>query len=272
MNALAAIAAERRRQIEVEGWTAEHDDTHFSGELADAAACYAAGGRLRAPVKPGSDSFVPLWPWSLSWWKQSDRLRDLIKAGALIVAEIERINRAEGRSALPALDPRDALIKELADALQDSIESSMGRELRARDLPREWHRAQSVLKGAGASFQERNAEWMGAAFRDDPTDLAERVARFGEESLELQQSLGQSREDAHALVDYAFDREVGEPSQEVGGTMTTLALLAEVAGHDMDACGERELARCWTPEVLAKISRKRASRHGRGALPGFAAE
>lgn len=119
------------------------------------------------------------------------------------------------------------------------------------------------------TFQARNAAWLADAMADDPTDLPERVARFGEEALELQQALGMSREDAHALVDYVFDRQTGEPAQEMGGTLTTLALLAIVAGLDMAECGERELARCSTAPVLAKIRGKRATRAGRGPLPGI---
>jgi hypothetical protein len=86
-NAIADIAAERQRQIETEGWTPEHDDEHGKGELADAAACYAHGELIRDEA----DGF--LWPWDEDWWKPSDRRRELIKAGALIVAEIERIDR-----------------------------------------------------------------------------------------------------------------------------------------------------------------------------------
>jgi hypothetical protein len=84
MTALTDIAAERVRQIEAEGWTPEHDDAHDVGELADAAACYARGEQMSS-----------VWPWSDEWWKPSDRRRNLIKAGALIVAEIERLDRAE---------------------------------------------------------------------------------------------------------------------------------------------------------------------------------
>lgn len=124
------------------------------------------------------------------------------------------------------------------------------------------------VRGA-ATFQARNAAWMAEAMADDPTDLPERVARFGEEALELQQALGQTREDSHALVDYVFDRPAGQPAQEMGGTMTTLALLAVVARLDMVECGERELARCSTAAVLAKIRGKRAGRAGRGPLPGI---
>jgi hypothetical protein len=89
MTAIEEIAAERQRQVEIEGWTPEHDDEHSDGELAYAAACYAAG--------PEAFTCVPLlqalWPWEQSWWKPGSDRRNLIKAGALIVAEIERLDR-----------------------------------------------------------------------------------------------------------------------------------------------------------------------------------
>lgn len=87
-HALDEIAAERERQVDAEGWTPEHDDGHDRGELARAAACYAHGDY--------DDGFVigAIWPWSEDWWKPSDRRRELIKAGALIVAELERLERS----------------------------------------------------------------------------------------------------------------------------------------------------------------------------------
>lgn len=90
-GALADIAAERRRQIEVEGWTPANDAAHSLGELAQAAACYADPS-VR-PDRPPAN-----WPWHSKWWKPKDRRRDLVRAGALIVAEIERLDRlASGR-------------------------------------------------------------------------------------------------------------------------------------------------------------------------------
>lgn len=77
------IVAERRRQVEVEGWTPEHDDAHSHGELAQAAACYALGSRTASR-----------WPWDAEWWKPTNRRRELVKAAALIIAEIERLDRA----------------------------------------------------------------------------------------------------------------------------------------------------------------------------------
>lgn len=85
-KAAADVLAERRRQIEVEGWTPENDDAFQAGDLAMAAACYAQGESW--PLVPRS------WPWAGSWWKPTDRRRDLVKAGALILAEIERLDRA----------------------------------------------------------------------------------------------------------------------------------------------------------------------------------
>lgn len=84
---LSEIAEERRRQVEEEGWTPDHDDCHVDGELGEAAAAYAA-------IHDGADT---LWPFSDEWFKRTTRRRDLIKAGALIVAEIERLDRFEAR-------------------------------------------------------------------------------------------------------------------------------------------------------------------------------
>jgi|GEM_PF-2339212 hypothetical protein len=81
------VLAERRRQIEQEGWTPEYDDEfHPGGRLAHAAACYALGKHTIGPHV--------LWPWNWSWWKPKDRRNDLVRAGALILAEIERLDRA----------------------------------------------------------------------------------------------------------------------------------------------------------------------------------
>lgn len=104
-EALADIAAERRRQIEVEGWTPEHDDRYEQSELADAAACYAAPGAVTSVVPESvlaTDSRRLYWPWDWKWWKPgNDRRRRLVKAGALIVAEIERLDRATPSSGRP---------------------------------------------------------------------------------------------------------------------------------------------------------------------------
>lgn len=90
-RALADVVAERRRQIGKEGWTQEHDDEHSKGELARAAACYARWPE--AAKKPPNTA--PLeWPWSDDWWKPRDPRSNYVRAAALLLAEIERIDRA----------------------------------------------------------------------------------------------------------------------------------------------------------------------------------
>ena len=90
--AAADVLAERRRQVEVEGWTAEHDDQHSRGEMAAAASAYVfrahSPGFLRTELKPPH-----WWPWAREWWKPGDTRRMLVKAAALIIAEIERLDR-----------------------------------------------------------------------------------------------------------------------------------------------------------------------------------
>ncbi|MFH0105552.1 hypothetical protein [Pseudomonas aeruginosa] len=88
------VQAERRRQVEAEGWTPEHDDQHSHGQMARAAACYALAGSS-APNDGTAALLVSLaWPWDEQWWKPSTARRDLVKACALGLAEIERLDRA----------------------------------------------------------------------------------------------------------------------------------------------------------------------------------
>ena len=88
---LAEIAAESLRQVEQEGWSPEHDDEHWSGGLPAAAACYGLAGRSNGET---ANFIKQIWPWDWNWWKPTDRRRNLVKAAALIVAEIERLDRA----------------------------------------------------------------------------------------------------------------------------------------------------------------------------------
>lgn len=88
------VQAERRRQVEAEGWTPEHDDAHSHGQMARAAACYALAGSS-APNDGSAALLVSLaWPWDEQWWKPTSARRDLVKACALVLAEIERLDRA----------------------------------------------------------------------------------------------------------------------------------------------------------------------------------
>lgn len=89
--AILDVISERQRQRSIEGWTSEHDDAYQNSELADAAACYAINAHNQGFSTPAH------WPWAPDWWKQSGPRRDLVKAGALILAEIERLDRAAGK-------------------------------------------------------------------------------------------------------------------------------------------------------------------------------
>lgn len=108
-DVLAAIGAERARQITREGFSIEHDDAHRHGELLHAAAAYAINVGIAQKYREkrmDADEFdaciretpVPrFWPLADSWWKPKGARHDLIVAAALLVAEIERIDREEAK-------------------------------------------------------------------------------------------------------------------------------------------------------------------------------
>jgi hypothetical protein len=92
------IADERERQVSTELWTPEHDDRHKKHELALAAFSYIAV--VASPDEDGDENGKPRpcwdWPWAKKWWKPSeDPIRNLVKAGALIAAEIDRLQRLQ---------------------------------------------------------------------------------------------------------------------------------------------------------------------------------
>ena len=115
------IMIERQRQIDEENWTPEHDDEHSDGSLAMAAVCYATPKRLYQPIeKAGGIFYCDPFPnsWAERWDKRfrygecktnpgnvpprpetysdKERIDLLVKAGALIAAEIDRLNRLVG--------------------------------------------------------------------------------------------------------------------------------------------------------------------------------
>lgn len=105
------------------------------------------------------------------------------------------------------------------------------------------------------SFQLESLLWAINTFGiETATNKEERNLRFLEESLELVQSLGMSEEKVRALVDYIFDRPLGEPKQEVGGVLVTLALLCSSNGIQMQEVGYEELDRI--VENSSKIGEK----------------
>ena len=126
-KAIADVLKERQRQIESEGWSCDHDDKHTDESLILAAICYALPQSIRQPTKRGEtfdDSggrgdcpvwrekikTVPiLWPisWSIDWWKPKTKRRNLVKATALLIAEIERIDRQKTYDTATGLLPEE---------------------------------------------------------------------------------------------------------------------------------------------------------------------
>ncbi|WOX99948.1 hypothetical protein [Dickeya fangzhongdai] len=98
--AVRDVIAERQRQVAAEGWTPEHDDEHVAFEMSFAAATYVLhiaqsyGGQPYKHVAPSE-----IWPWDLKWLKFAPGpRRSLVKAAALILAEIDRLDRAAPQS------------------------------------------------------------------------------------------------------------------------------------------------------------------------------
>ena len=161
-----------------------------------------------------------------------------------------RVNRAAIDAAYAALPP---------DAYGTIAEGEMERVLERAFA------AISPTPGA-ETFQDRVDPWLIACFGEGiARDGIERNHRFLEEALELVQSTGCTQSEAHQLVDYVYGRPVGDPVQEVGGVMNTLAALCLAHGMDMHECGEVELARVWTK--VEKIRAKQAAKPKHSPLP-----
>ena len=126
---------------------------------------------------------------------------------------------------------------------------------------------QRLAEAEKNTFQARVLPWMNACFGEQiSADKQERNHRFLEEALELIQACGATVEEAHQLVDYVYDRPVGEVSQEVGGVMVTLAALCLAQDMDMHAAAETELTRIWGK--VEHIRAKQAAKPAFGPLPG----
>ncbi|MFS2113337.1 hypothetical protein [Herbaspirillum frisingense] len=174
---------------------------------------------------------------------------------------------------LPAHEPTIALAEMLDGYLPDDREEAWEAiqayadvharaavQLNAKDA------SHLALPAEPAQFQQRVRPWMMACFGEAiSNDLQERNHRFFEESTELVQSTGMTQSEAHQLVDYVYGRPVGEPVQEVGGVMVTLAALCLAAKMDMHAAGETELARIWTK--VDQIRAKQAAKPKHSPLP-----
>lgn len=93
-KAIDDVLAERNRQQAKLGWTPSHDDEHGAGQLADAGACYA----LSASGMP-RELYENFWPWD-GGFKPKDPRNDLVRAAALLIAEVERLDRVLSPSSI----------------------------------------------------------------------------------------------------------------------------------------------------------------------------
>jgi hypothetical protein len=110
-------------------------------------------------------------------------------------------------------------------------------------------------------FQHLVLKWIHKCLPDSVYNRRERNFRFLEEALELVQSLGLTREESLRVVDYVYSRPSGSAEQEVGGVLTTLAVLCSANDIQMETQGYRELNRVNRPEVIEKIRGKQASKN-----------
>lgn len=118
-------------------------------------------------------------------------------------------------------------------------------------------------------YQDSIGLWLQHVFGDEiANDKEERGHRFIEEALELVQALGCTKEHVYRLVDYVFDRPVGNSAQEVGGVMVTLAAACYANKIDLAEAAKKEHDRVWLPEVVEKVRAKQATKPLTSPLPG----
>ena len=108
-------------------------------------------------------------------------------------------------------------------------------------------------------LQKETADWVVETFGEaSSNDIVERPLRFLEEALELVQAVGLSKEEVLNIVNYVYDRPVGETFQEIGGVLLTLSALASAVNVSLGDAWTIELARAKAnvDKILAKQASK----------------
>lgn len=186
MQGLELILAERKRQIEVEGYTPEHDDIYPIGELEKAGLAYEKSAAMEREtgtpylVAPGC------WPWRASWWKpKGGILRQLAKAGALYAAEGELQLRRGYVTGEPG---------QLAGA-RDRVAAEIGRILAARPrcLGRVVRDLVAEAMEAAKHEEEKGNHEASIAFEASGVRIQEAFKAWAKECREFQQRTGETR-------------------------------------------------------------------------------
>lgn len=142
--------------------------------------------------------------------------------------------------------------------LKEQLQELRDQNERARQAP-------TWLSG----FASKTAKWLIDCFGTRVArDTAEREHRFLEEAVELVQAGSTTAEQAHQIVDYVYSRPTGEREQEVGGVMVTLAALCFAHSISLSDAAVTELLRVQSPQIMAKIRQKQATKPAFSPLPG----
>lgn len=117
------------------------------------------------------------------------------------------------------------------------------------------------------TIQARIEAWVKSVFGEEvAVNSKERAFRFVEEAIELGQALDLEKADVHALVDYVYSRPVGEPSQEIAGSMVTLCATASALGINVADATLMEADRIETPEIRAKVRSRQSEKRALGFI------
>jgi hypothetical protein len=188
---------------------------------------------------------------------QADHLKDVRLTAELILRAV--------KPAAPATEPV-AWAKVVADKAQTARDVFSGTCDTAKQAIDYLEQLMLAANPTDADLQSRVKPWMDACFGEEiSNDRLERGDRLLEEVFELLQSGQYPRDRVASLASYVWSRPAGEPSQEVGGVMITLAAYCLAHGLDMHAAGEAELARIWTKVDV--IRAKQAAKPKGSALP-----
>ncbi|VWC78367.1 hypothetical protein BLA17378_03737 [Burkholderia aenigmatica] len=222
--------------------------------------------KIEAAIKATEYKYFGMYEFTEA---QHDAVDVLVEAARTLLSAPHIAPRPPSADAAAApADARAALLRDALFYLKGNLP----------DSPSDHKRKAQVIAGlvglaraaasqpAAAAFQSRVQPWMLECFGAEiAADRIERNHRFLEEALELVQACGCTASEAHQLVDYTFGRPVGEPTQEAGGVMVTLAALCLANDLDMHAAGETELARVWTK--VEQIRAKQAAKPKHSPLP-----